>query len=210
MLKLGVHKTFKGEKLYKEVWKDIEGYEGYYKVSNLGKVKSVDRIIKYKDDRVYYTKGKILIQDINTRGYKYVTLSKESMRRKRTVHRLVIEAFIPNPENKPCIDHINTIKTDNRVQNLRWVTQKENLNNELTLERKRERYKKGHSEEAKEKMRKSSPNKKKVLCVETGIIYESASEASRQTGIWSVNIRRVCKGKVKSAGGYHWEPIESN
>ena len=207
MLKLGVHKTFKGKRLYTEVWKDIDRYEGYYQVSNFGRVKSLDRTIKYKDGRIYCTKGRLLNQHLNPKGYKYVTLSKGSVREKRTVHRLVIESFIPNIEDKPYVDHINTIKIDNRVQNLRWVTQKENLNNELTLKRKREKYKKGHSEETKEKMRKSSPNKKKVLCVETGIIYESASEASRQTGIWSVNIRRVCKGKVKSAGGYSWKEI---
>ena len=131
MLKLGVHKTFKGKRLYTEVWKDVVGFEGYYQVSNLGRVRGLDRIIEYEDGRIYYMKGGMMKTTINNKGYESLRLSKNHTRYNKTVHRLVIEAFIPNFDNKPCIDHINGIRTDNRIQNLRWVTYKENMNNEV-------------------------------------------------------------------------------
>lgn len=103
-----------------EIWKDIEGYEGYYQVSNEGIVKSLRR-------------NKIL-KPYTNRGYEYVVFSVGNKRKTIRVHRLVAEAFIPNPQNKPCVDHINTVRNDNRVENLRWTTHKENSNNELTIE----------------------------------------------------------------------------
>ena len=105
----------------KELWKPVVGYEGLYDVSAFGKVKSLK-----------FGKEKELKQTNNTDGYLYVSLYKDGVRKLFKVHRLVAEAFIPNPDNKPCIDHINTIRDDNRAENLRWCTQKENCNNELT------------------------------------------------------------------------------
>lgn len=106
-----------------EVWKDIEGYEGLYQVSNMGNVKSVG-----------YGKERVLKFGKNNDGYLRVVLYKEGKGKTHKVHRLVAQAFIPNPENKEQIDHLNTIRTDNRVENLRWVTPKENNNNPLTKE----------------------------------------------------------------------------
>lgn len=108
-----------------EIWRDIKGYEGLYKVSNLGNVVS----LKYQ--------GKIrevpyFMSFDDNHGYKRVTLTMNGIKKKIFVHRLVAEAFIPNLENKPYIDHINTIRDDNRVDNLRWVTHSENILNELT------------------------------------------------------------------------------
>ena len=114
-----------------EEWKDIKGYEGRYQVSNLGRVRSLDREYNNRGTMVPI-KGKMLSFN-NCRGYSLVSLCKDDSKPyKAKVHRLVAEAFIPNPENKPCIDHINTDRTDNRVENLRWVTRKENMDNPLT------------------------------------------------------------------------------
>lgn len=114
-----------------EIWVDIRGYEGFYQISNLGRVKSLDREIVRVDGKKKIFKGKILNQQIR-KGYYTVYLSKNGKAKTVRVHRLIAMAFIPNPENKPHIDHINTITTDNRIENLRWVTPKENRNNELT------------------------------------------------------------------------------
>ena len=109
-----------------EIWKYISEYGEDYQVSNLGRVRSLKR-----------KNIKIMNIKINRHGYCTVYLTKNGMLKTVTVHRLVAKAFIPNPENKPCIDHINTIKTDNRVENLRWVTHKENCNNELTIKKEK-------------------------------------------------------------------------
>lgn len=113
-----------------EEWKDIKGYEGKYQVSNLGRVRSLDREYNNHGTMVPI-KGKVLSFN-NCRGYSLVTLCKDSKCYKAKVHRLVAEAFIPNPDNKPCIDHINIDRADNRVENLRWCTGEENMNNPIT------------------------------------------------------------------------------
>ena len=109
-----------------EVWKDVKNYEGYYIVSSMGKVKSLDRIVLGKNGASCFRCGKLKSSVTNGGGYLQVLLSKNNKLKSCRIHRLVAEAFIPNPDNLPCIDHINTIRTDNRVSNLRWVTQKEN------------------------------------------------------------------------------------
>ena len=106
-----------------EIWKDVVGYEGMYQVSNLGRVR-----------RCLGNRFRYLRIHSKVRGYYYVSISKNGIAKKIRVHQLVAQAFIPNPNNKPCIDHINAIKTDNRVENLRWVTHKENTNNPLTIQ----------------------------------------------------------------------------
>lgn len=132
----------------KEIWKPIKDFEGYYEVSNIGRVRSLN----YKRTG----KEKILKNTESNDGYLIVGLTKNGKRKQFKVHRLVAEAFIPNPENKPCIDHINTVRSDNRVENLRWVSYKENSNNEKTLEKfKGENHHffgKHHTEETKQKM----------------------------------------------------------
>lgn len=104
-----------------EEWKDVKGFEGLYQVSNEGRVKSLGGN-RYKVIR--FLKGYIQIT-----GYRVFTLWKNGKYKLLTGHRLVAKTFIPNPENKPCVDHINTIRTDNRVENLRWCTVKENNSN---------------------------------------------------------------------------------
>lgn len=134
------------------------------------------------DGRVWsFRKNKFLSPSISD-GYLQVVLKNDEGFKTVKVHRLVAEAYIPNPDNKPQVDHINRIRTDNRVENLRWATLIENASNKN--------------------------NVRKVLCVETNEIFSSLSEAERQTKISHENISKVCRGKRKTAGGYHWKYIE--
>ena len=122
-----------------EVWKAIKGYEGLYEVSNMGRVSSLDRIVK---SRGFYIIRKGAIKKLLTdrKGYLYVFLSKNNIEKTHRVHRLVADAFIPNPDNKPEVDHINTIRSDNRVENLRWVTSKENSENEISHKKQKDSW----------------------------------------------------------------------
>ena len=108
-----------------EVWKEIKGYEGLYEVSSEGRVRSTG-------------KKKGIMRPGTSKGYLKVGLTKDGSRKMYRVHRLVAFAFIPNPDNKPEIDHINGDRKDNRVENLRWMTHKENNNNPVTLEKRSE------------------------------------------------------------------------
>ena len=110
-----------------EEWKDIQGYEGLYQVSNLGNVKNLERIVKCKLQKTKTIKEHLLKKSVNKFGYEYVCLSNDSITRKIKVHRLVAQAFIPNPLNKPQVNHINGIKTDNKVENLEWCNNQENM-----------------------------------------------------------------------------------
>lgn len=108
-----------------EIWKEVEGYNGIYYVSNIGNVRSIDH---YCDGRLGSGKqnGRILKYSKCKKGYLRVTLNQNKKRFQTGAHRLVAIAFIPNPENKPQVNHINGIKTDNRVENLEWCTNQEN------------------------------------------------------------------------------------
>lgn len=106
-----------------EIWKDIPNYEGFYEVSNLGRVYRLPYVTSEKGLK---REGKIVNVYNNHKGYYQISLFKEGKRISTFVHRLVGMAFIPNPENKPQINHKNGIKTDNRVENLEWVTSSEN------------------------------------------------------------------------------------
>lgn len=122
-----------------EVWKDIIGYKGLYQVSNSGKVKSLHRRRRNKHSTAIVYERLLKIH-ISARGYIRARLCKNNAYTNFSVHRLVAIAFIPNPENKPCVNHINGIKTDNRIENLEWVTLSENaqhaIKNGLKMSRK--------------------------------------------------------------------------
>lgn len=133
--------------------------------------------------------------------YGYMTIS---IRRKTyLVHRLVANAFIPNPENKPQVNHKNGDKTDNRVANLEWVTQTENVKHSFNcLGRKSGMF---------GKVGIKSPYSKVIWQIKDGVVikeYYGANEAERETGVKRQNILSCCHGKTKSAGGYVWKTKE--
>ena len=173
----------------KEIWKDIEGYEGLYKVSNMVRVKSVERI-RWNNGGYCKVPERILKPGKDRCGYLYVILCKEGIKKKYYVHRLVAEAFIPNPDNLPQINHIDENKENNHVDNLEWVTCKENINHGT------------HNKRMAEKLSKPVIAIHKI----NGLILEfpSIKEASRQTGINQGNICNCLKGRYKSAGGFVW------
>ena len=110
-----------------EVWKDIKNFEGTYKISNKGRVKSYDKVIKRKDGVEYFKKGRILKPTYYSNGYRQLTIYKKSKRYDFIHHRVVAEHFIKNPYELPVIDHRNGLKDDNRAENLVWCTQKYNV-----------------------------------------------------------------------------------
>lgn len=184
-----------------EIWRDIKDYEGLYQVSNLGRVKSLEHKVKNKHG--YRTvKERILKTFLDGGGYVQVYLYKNNTRTHYHVHRLVAQAFKPNPYNKPCINHLNKIRTDNRVDNLEWCTHEENNNwsdhNELISIAKTGVFNiKG----------KSKPVLQYTMDMVFIKEYPSVQEANRQTGIQVSSICNVCNCKrgLKSTGGYIWK-----
>lgn len=173
----------------KEEWRPVVGYEGRYEVSNLGRVRSVERIIEavgtYGGKRI--VRSCILKPQYGKEPYGRVALG--SGNEKRRIHRLVAQAFIPNPENKRCVDHINGDKHDNRASNLRWCTHYENNNNVNT--KKNARY----------PIMQIDPKTDEVIKV-----WDSVSEMRKQLGIYNTHL--VCQGKRRIMGGYKWKYAE--
>lgn len=110
-----------------EIWKDIQGYEGLYQVSTLGRVRSLDRLIKSRYGNFRKITGKIIKPNKIWSGYLRISLWKQQVEYK-SLHRLVAETFIPNPQNLPCVNHKDEVKSNNSVSNLEWCTWRYNAN----------------------------------------------------------------------------------
>jgi hypothetical protein len=188
-----------------EEFKWIKGFEGLYKVSNFGRIYSVQRY-----DKLNRLRGGIFVSTRKTPfGYIIVSLNKDGKQYTFFLHRLVAKAFIANPLNKPEVDHINGDKTDNRVVNLRWCTKSENIRNPVTYAKMSDNAKKNPVRGSK------NPFSRKVVqfTLNGDFIneYESTGDAAISTGISTFSIQKCALGKRKSGGGYVWkyttEPI---
>jgi hypothetical protein len=128
--KVNIQKCFTGNS---EVFKDIPGWEGLYQVGSMGTVKSLPRTVVSCTGKVYNRKGKILKLRYSDDGYLKTSLSRDGKDFEVGVHRLMALAFIPNPENKPMVNHLNAVRDDNRIDNLEWCTNAENIQHSFNL-----------------------------------------------------------------------------
>lgn len=153
--------------------KDIKNYEGLYAITSCGKVWS-------------YRSQKFLKGTPDKDGYLRLTLTKNGKKNNYFIHRLVAEAYIPNPENKPQVNHLDEIKTHNYIGNLEWATSKENVNYGTRNKR----------------------SSKAVYCVELDKVFDSQTQAAKELKIDRKGISKCCLGAYKTCGGYHWRYYE--
>lgn len=175
-----------------ETWKDVLGYAGLYQVSDFGRIRSLGRECNSKNGSKQRKKERILTQEITVHGYCRVRLfDAEGNAKHFAVHRLVINAFVGVLDCD--VNHINEIKTDNRLVNLEYCTRKYNCNYGTRNKRISEKN--------------DGINSRAVLQIKDGIIvnrFNSRIEAEKRTGVDASHIGLVCAGKRKSAGGYEW------
>ncbi len=172
----------------KEIWKDIKGYEGFYQVSNLGRVRSLPRP---------QTKGGILKPNIRN-GYEAVILCVEGNIRNISVHRLVAKAFIENPKGYKIVNHIDENKLNNNASNLEWCTQSQNIRKSSKASKNLYRFM--HKPEEKP-IAQYDLNGKFIRK------WESATQAKREGGYDDSNIRKCCIGERNKHKGYKWKYI---
>lgn len=181
----------------KEIWKPAFGYEGIYEVSSLGRVKSKKRILK---------------QGVNHKGYPYINLQdKNGIWKQYETHRIIALTFIPNPQNKLQVDHIDGDKTNNKAINLRWTTPKENSNNPNTLKKLRNKMADKAFIFRRWNVRKAQGGK---TAPKTIYMYDkmgnfikefiSVTEAAKEIGCSHSTISIAIDSKTRTAGGYKW------
>lgn len=191
-----------------ERWRDVKGYEGLYQVSNKGRVKSLERVVVDKNNKPRLRKSLILAISKNDRGYCQTNLYKNGVLKTFRINRLVAQAFIPNPDNKPYVDHINTIRDDNQVENLRWVTPEENNLNDITRQHLSEMQtgKKNHQYGKTGKYNaRSIPVLQFDLDGNFIKEWESANEVSKSFNHCNSLVSMCCKGRRKTGYGYIWK-----
>lgn len=160
------------------MWKDVKGFEGLYQISDMAEIRRVgtNRLLKLHKSKV---------------GYLSIALCKDGKKHYLWVHRLLAQAFIPNPENKPQVNHINGNKSDCRIENLEWVSISENHIHA---------YKTGLQDGVK----CSKHLRKAIRCVESGVVYESIADAARKIGAFMQNVSKACISGT-TCKGLHFE-----
>lgn len=179
-----------------EEWRDVVGWEGYYKVSSFGRIIVLSRHVKRSYNDSFLTSPKLAKLQTSTNGYLRVGLTAQGRRRFELVHRIVASAFIPNPLNYPFIDHIDCNKENNHKENLRWCTQSQNCLNPITRERS----------SAAKKGKRSKWACRSVVCLKNGTLvktYDAIRDAYKDGHIEQC-ISRVCRGLRKTYHGLQW------
>ena len=157
--------------------KDILGYEGIYAIDECGQVWS-------------YRRKRFLNPFMSNTGYPQVSLYLNGSKKTCFVHRLVAETFLPNPDNKPQVHHVDGDRTNPTLSNLQWTTPEENSNDDI------------------HKARCGSVNTRKVYCVELDKTFDSQTIAAKEIGVSPSRISECCRGITKTSGGYHWQFVE--
>lgn len=175
-----------------EIWKDIPNYEGLYQVSNLGRIKSIGRRVSWK----FYDKPcarnhneRMITPEVGKIGYYRVGLCKNGKRTRYSLHRIIAKAFIPNPDNLPTVNHKNGIKTDNRLENLEWVSYSDNNLHAWRV------------------LNKKAYNAKAVRCKETGEVFRTMAEAAIKYGKKRTALCQQMKTANRKFSGLHWEYV---
>ena len=181
-----------------EIWKDVDGFEKLYQVSNFGRIKSLSRIVNTSYGETRRIKERILKPHKDKDGYLIVTFSINGIHTTHKIHRLVAQAFIPNPDNKPTVNHINGIKTKNNVENLEWATDLEQTLHKANVL--------GYDITPSKKCREVW--KRKVIRGD-GMVYDSIKEAALNNNVPPSNITMCCQGKCKTIGGFTWKYFDN-
>jgi hypothetical protein len=221
------------------IWKDVIGWEGLYQVSNFGEIRSLDRVVNSRGNNNRILKGRLRKLLITNGRYNSVNLidKKNGKSTRNSVHRFVAEAFIPNPENKPCVNHIDGNKQNNHVSNLEWCTYAENANHAIEtglktphkltdIQKQKIREKAKHYNQLKswqklnkDRMREMalkaslSTAKKINQLDENGDFikqWNSISEVSKHIGINARRISKYLKQKTYEINGFSWEYAKNN
>ncbi len=203
----------------KEIWKDISKYEGYYQVSSFGRVRSITRIITDKNGMQKRICGRLLQIISYPNGYKKVCLCKYCTPKEVILHRLIAKVFIPNPLNLPEINHKDEIKSNNKVNNLEWVTSKQNSNYGSGIQRRVESLKKSGKMSGKNNPMYGRSGAKNplfgitgadhhssipIVRVQDGIVVEhfvSLTDAAKKLNTHKACISSVLRGKQKHTMG---------
>lgn len=197
------HQDYNDRYASREKWKAIPGFEGIYEISDCGRVRTVARVAEFSYARRGASSKKINVNTprtiksklVKTRkqnsGYLLACLYKDGKRKVYLVHRLVAISFVPNPYNKPQVNHIDGDKENNCSDNLEWVSNGDNQRHKLYVLN-----------------RCNGPHPPlSVICLETGVKYPSIAEASRKTGTCRCGIAKVVRGMGHHAGGLHWSLV---
>lgn len=171
-----------------EIWRPVPGYEGLYEVSNFGNVKSLPKLCGN-----HLSKEKILKPEKLRNGYLMVCLSNNKNIKGMMIHRLVAMAFLENENGMREVDHLDGNKQNNKLNNLKWVTRLQNIGNPNTRWKTRG---------------KLNGRARKVRCIETGQIFDTATEASYFVGCYKLAVKNAIYRKGR-CGGYHWEYIDN-
>ena len=187
-----------------EIWKDVEGYEAYYQVSNLGSVKRKDRLVTTSHGVQKALLAKSLVPLPNSSGYLRVQFTVNGQKTRCFVHRLVAKHFIENTNGKPCVNHIDSDCTNNSANNLEWVTYRENTHHAINKGRFDAHFKKTGQifSDLNKELRKPVVG----THIDSGrtVLFKSINDAGRAFGVANGDICNCCKGNRHKARGYRW------